>query len=144
MSNLSLVGFEDVNVGTGIPELIKEITLEQFAMYSAVCWDFHPMHYDSATGQKLGFKEAFADGPMLAAFLGQVATSWLGGQSRIYRLKTRYLKPVFPGDTLYCSGSVLGKSDSPNHSIDCEVWANNQDGDRVASGIVSVSMYNSA
>ncbi len=140
MSNPNMVQFEDVDVGTGIPELVKEITLEQFAMYSAVCWDFHPMHYDSATGQRLGFKEAFADGPMLAAFLGQVATSWLGSQSRISRLRTRYLKPVFPGDTLYCSGSVLGKSEDVGYSVECEVWANNQDGDRVASGLVSVSL----
>lgn len=140
MSNSNMVQFEDVDVGTGIPEIVKEITLEQFAMYSAVCWDFHPMHYDSATGQRLGFKEAFADGPMLAAFLGQVPTSWLGSQSRITRLRTRYLKPVFPGDTLYCSGSVLGKAEDVGYSVECEVWANNQDGDRVASGLVSVSL----
>jgi 3-hydroxybutyryl-CoA dehydratase len=137
MSNTNtFVKFGDIKLESIIPTLTKEITLEQFAMYSAVCWDFHPMHYDSQTGQDLGFRTAFADGPMLAAFLGQVATEWLGSQSKIKRLKTRYLKPVFPQDTLYCSGSVLNKFDDGEPSIECEVWANNQDGKRVASGIV--------
>lgn len=131
--------FGDIHEGMPLPSLTKEVTLEQFAMYAAVCWDFHPMHYDSVTGKELGFRAALADGPMLAAFLGQVVTVWLGPESRVKRLQTRYLAPVFPRDVLHCMGTVLGKTEGDDPTVECEVWAENQDGIRVVTGMVTAA-----
>ena len=64
--------FEDVEVGSELPTITKEISIEQLGMYAAVCWDFRADHYDTKTAQEYGFQAPYADGPMITAFLGQV------------------------------------------------------------------------
>jgi acyl dehydratase len=133
--------FEEVEVGSELPALSREIKLEQLAMYAAVCWDFEPAHYDSGTAQKQGFRAAYADGPMITALLGQVATNWAGPSGRLRKLTVTYRVMVFPGDKLVCGGKVTGKRrEADRHLVECEVWAENQDGQRAVFGTAIVEL----
>jgi len=137
--------FEDVEVGSELPALSREIKLEQLAMYAAVCWDFEPAHYDSGTAQKQGFRDAYADGPMIAALLGQVVTNWAGPSGRLRKLMATYRVMVFPGDKLVCGGKVTAKRrESDSHLVECEVWAENQDGQRAVFGTAMVELPSKA
>ncbi len=127
--------FEEVEVGFKLPSIVKDITLPQLAMYAAVCWDFMPIHYDSATAQSLGFRAAFADGPMETAFLCQVVTNWMGVQCILKKISIRYRRMVFPGDRLTCKGEVTRKyKEGDENLVEFEVWAENQESQRVAYG----------
>ena len=133
--------FEDVEVGSELPTITKEIDIEQLAMYAAVCWDFRPEHYDSGTAQEYGFRAPYADGPMLAAFLGQIATGWMGSKGAFKKIATTYRTMVFPGDILSCKGLVTDKCTKGNSNlVECEVWAENQKSERVAYGTVTVEL----
>ena len=133
--------FEEVEVGSELPVLNKEISLEQLAMYAAVCWDFQPGHYDSGTAQKQGFQAAYADGPMITAFLGQVATNWMGINGSLKKLAATYRVMVFPGDTLTCRGKVTGKyTEGDSSFVECEVWAENQRAETAVYGTATVEL----
>ena len=133
--------FEEVEVGSELPALAKEIKLEQMAMYAAVCWDFEPGHYDSGTAQKQGFQAAYADGPMITAFLGQVITDWMGINGHLIKLTVNYRTMVFPGDKLVCKGKVTHKHvEADRNLIECELWAENQGLERAVYGTATVEL----
>jgi acyl dehydratase len=133
--------FEDVEVGSELPTITKEISIEQLAMYAAVCWDFRPEHYDSGTAQRYGFQAPYADGPMLTAFLGQVATNWMGLKGNCKKITATYRVMVFPGDVLICKGKVIDKcTKGDSNLVKCEVWAENQKEERVVYGTVTVAL----
>ncbi|WP_280485735.1 hypothetical protein, partial [Nocardia cyriacigeorgica] len=45
-------------------------------------------------------------GPLAAALLATYATDWLGSET-VRRFRTRCARPLWPGDTLTCSGYVV-------------------------------------
>ena len=135
--------FEEIDVGTELPALFKEASVEQFAMYAAACWDFRSEHYDSGTAQSYGFRAAYADGPMITAFLGQVVTNWMGVSGRLRKLTATYRVMVFPGDKLACRGKITGKyTREGSNLVECEVWAENQNAERAVYGTAIVELPN--
>lgn len=133
--------FEEVKVGSELPVLLKEIKLQQLGMYAAVCWDFALVHYDSGTAKKLGFRDALAEGPMIAAFLTRVVTDWMGINGQLRKFTANYRGSVFPGDKLVCKGKVTDKlSEGDNNLIECEVWAENGKSERVVYGTATVEL----
>jgi len=133
--------FNDVEVGTQLPALFKEISVPQMAMYAAVCWDFQPEHYDTGTAQSNGFRAPYADGPMVTAFLGQVMTNWIGTAGILKRLTASYRVMVFPGDKLTCKGKVT-RIDTEGNSrlVECDVWAENQNAETAVYGTATVEL----
>ncbi len=133
--------FEDIAVGEELPSLWKEIGIEQMAMYAAVCWDFQPAHYDSAAAQAQGFRTAYVDGPMVAGFMAQLITDWAGKKAQLKKIVANYRVMVFPGDRLVCKGKVTGlRTEAGANLVDCEVWTENQKGERPVYGTAIVSL----
>ena len=133
--------FEQVEIGVELPTFVKAINIPQLARYAAVCWDFQPEHYDSGTAQSRGFEAAYADGPMVTAFLGQVITDWMGATGLLKSLSVTYRVMMFPGDTLTCKGKITGKSAGTDKGIvECDVWAKNQHGEKVVYGTARVQL----
>lgn len=134
--------FEDVEVGYELPSLTKEVTLEQQAMYAAATWDIKgTLHYDSGSAQKLGLPAALAEGPMVAAFLAQVVTDWMGASGTFRKMNVSYRGMVFPGDRLVCKGKVARiYRDTGQGFIQCQVSAENQRGDKVVYGTALVTL----
>lgn len=132
--------FDSIKVGSEIPPLVKNITRGQMFMYSATTWDFHPGHYDREFARSQGFKDVYVDGPMVAAFMTQLVTDWVGLEGRLKKLSVTYKAMVFPGDTLTCRGRVTNKSVSDGaKSIECEITLVNQNEVPVATGKALVS-----
>lgn len=73
-----------------------------------------------------------AAGPLAAALLATYATDWLGSES-VRRFRTRCSRPLWPGDTLTCSGYVVQHYVLDSEScVDVTLVATDQDG-RVAA-----------
>lgn len=124
--------YEEVKVGDEIPPLIKKITLVQNVMYSAATWDFHRHHYDKEFVQNKGFPGTFVDGQMFGAFLAQMVTQWTGPNGIIKKLGLSYKVMAFPGDVITCKGKIAEKyTKDGEHLIDCELWIENQKGEKV-------------
>jgi acyl dehydratase len=133
--------FEEVEEGSELPSLVKDIKLEQLGMYAAASWDMQPLHYDSGTAQRLGYRAALADGPMVTAFLVQVVTDWMGKNGVFKTINVSYRGSVFPDDRLTCKGRVVRKYRAGEvYLIECTVWAENQEREKVMQGTATVML----
>ena len=133
VSTATMKYFEDVEEGTALPPLTKEITTVQMMMYGAATWDFIRVHYDADYTRQMGFPGPFVDGQMLGAFLAQLVVDWVEDPGALKRLSVRYHSFVFPGDTVTCKGSVRRKHvHGQDTLVECELTAENQKGEIVA------------
>lgn len=94
--------------------------------------------YASATqvlaGETSGHAPSFtaSAGPLAAALLATYATDWLGSET-VRRFRTRCARPLWPGDTLTCSGYVVQHYVLDGEScVDVTLVGTDQDG-RVAA-----------
>ena len=143
--------YEDVSVGDELLPLQKQIDLPHMMAYGAATWDFIRLHYDADHARELGFPGPFVDGQMMGAFLAQLVQDWAGPRAFLRKLSFRNRVMAYPGDTLYCRGVVSalsregGGADKPGLA-ECELWIENQRGERVvdrASAVVQLPLRSS-
>ena len=141
--------YEDVSVGDELTPLHKRIDLPRMMAYGAATWDFIRVHYDADHARELGFPGPFVDGQMLGAFLAQHVQDWAGPGAFLRKLAFRNRVMVYPGDSLICRGVVTALRREGDDSEDgpglaeCELWIENQRGERVvdrASAVVLIPM----
>ncbi|NIS59595.1 MAG: hypothetical protein GTO13_02485 [Proteobacteria bacterium] len=133
--------FEDVEVGTHIPNVIKKVDLLQLIRYSAATWNFYLLHLEREFAQKKGFRDASIHAPFYGAFLATMMTRWTGDPGGLRKLKYTVKVMGFPGDTLNGSGTVVRKyRNGGENLVDCDIWVENQDGAKVGPGSATISL----
>lgn len=132
---------EDVDVGSQIPSLSKQVTLLTMAMYSAATWNFYRIHWDNEFSRDLGFRHANIHGPFYGNFMTQMLTRWIGEEGRVRKLAYSNRAMGFPDDTLTTRGKVTRKyvRDGEN-LVECEVWVENEEGENLAPGTAVVAL----
>ncbi len=133
--------FEDVNDGDDLPNIIKgPITRTQLVKYAGASGDFNPMHHDEIFAQQGGMPSVFGHGMLSMGFLGQVVTDWAGNDP-LKQLRVRFMAITWPGDVITCKGKVVRKyqEDEKNYA-ECELWAENQKGEKTVAGTAKVSL----
>lgn len=81
------------------------LTRTDFVRYVLASGDLTAVHHDELAARAAGARTVFAMGMLSAAFVGHVLDRWIaldGG----YELELRFLRPVWPGDTLTVAGEV--------------------------------------
>ena len=96
--------FEDFKLGEKFKIPSKTITDSHFMLFAALTGDSHPLHYDDEYCKETVFGRRVAHGLILVAMtaFGASSAAWLTEDSLIAFLEqgSRFLKPVFIGDTL--------------------------------------------
>jgi hypothetical protein len=74
-------------------------------------------------------------------FLGQLISDWArGGQLRKYNV--RFVKMVWPGDTVVCKGRVTDRfGEQGRYHAELDVWAENQRGELVMKGSSTIQLF---
>lgn len=132
--------FAHIEVGDtvqGAPFSVSHETIRAFAEASI---DFNPLHFDEKYMQsqfgKTQFKGVIAHGMATFAQITRTLTDWLyerGGLHR--RLETRWLSPVYPGDTITPRAVVREKMETKNGRwVVFDMTVENQEGLVVARG----------
>jgi acyl dehydratase len=139
---LEQVYFDDVETGAPLPPIVKQITLYTILKWAAAVNDYGPHHFDyQFATQFLGVPNVIAHGPSNTAYLAQLLTNWIGAHGMLRRHYAEMRGNVFPGDTLTFEGKVSGKRTEDGEGlVDCETWADNQNGRRVMLGESTVSL----
>jgi len=133
--------YEDVQEGTEIPTLEKTPSTTTLVMWAGASGDFNPLHFDKDHAQKLGFPSVIMHGRLGAAYLSQLITDWIGEQGEIKKLSVQYRGNAFPGQKLLCKGRVSKKQVEGNdHNVECEIWLENPDGQKITPGSVIVTL----
>jgi len=136
------VYFEDIEVGTQLPPLVKEVTLFTILKWAAAVNDYGPHHFDyQFATQVLGLPNVVAHGPHNTALLAQLVTNWTGSWGVLKKHYAEMRGNVFPGDTLTFQGKVARKEVRDGENlVECVSWAENQNGRKVMLGRSTVTL----
>ena len=138
------VYFTELHPGDDLPPLTRgPFDRLSFARFSGASDDYNPLHLDDVRAKANGFPMVHAP-PMLAmALAGQQLMAWLR-RGRLRRLAARFVKLVWPGDTLTFHARI-GELRRENGACfaDLELWAENQKGELVVRGAATAELYES-
>jgi acyl dehydratase len=125
-----------VEVGSVLPSINKQITLEQMFVFS---FGVPNIHTDRAIASESGLAGPIAQGLMSTGYLSQLLANFFG----IDWFETgwtshAFVRPVSPGDTLTVQGRIQDKRVEANGTrLVLEVWCRNQRGDLTTVGTAS-------
>ncbi len=131
----------DLDTGSILPELRKPpITKLQLVKYAGASGDYNLIHTDDETARTVGLEGVIAHGMLSMAFLGEYLC-WLAGPESVRRLSVRFVEMVRPGDTLTCRARVTERTTGDaGRRLQLEVWAENQQAERVTVGEAEVDI----
>jgi acyl dehydratase len=134
--------FETVRLGDELPALAKApIDRVQLSRYAGASGDFNPVHVDEVYAKSVGMPSVYAPGMLVMGMLGQLISDWArGGQLRHYQV--RFIKMVWPGDTVVCKGRVSDRhGESGRYFVEVDLWAENQRGELVMKGHSVIQLF---
>ena len=101
--------YEELEIGE-TASFTKTITETDICLYSGISGDFNPLHVDEAYASKTKFKTRIAHGPVAQSMIAPVLGMKLPGLGTLaLELFTRFLAPVYPGDTITATAEVSEK-----------------------------------
>lgn len=131
---------QDVSEGLELPALTKgPIMVRHLAMFAAATSEFADIHYDRDYAQSIGLPDIVIQGVYKTATIAQMLKDWVGDGSAVRRLTVQHRGLDVVGSTLTAGGKVVKVSEEPDlRRIECEVWIDNQDGQRTSTGTASL------
>jgi acyl dehydratase len=130
------VFFEDIVIGTQMPELVKAPLLKlQQVIYAGASGDFNPLHTDDDFARAVGMKDGvITHGMLIMGFVGQAITGWIP-KKNLKRFGVRFVGMARPGNTITITGKVIDKRNHAGENlITCEVIAIDEEGDVKVTG----------
>jgi acyl dehydratase len=115
--------------------VVDDLTRTQIVQYAGASGDFNPLHSDEVYATKVaGYPTTFAHGMLTMGVTAKMLTDWVG-DGRLAKFGVRFLRQVWPGDTLTATATVdtLREEDGV-HYVDVSLVTTNQDGAEVLSG----------
>jgi acyl dehydratase len=121
--------------------VVENLTRTQIVQYAGASGDYNPLHTDEVFAtQVAGYPSVFAHGMLSMAMTGRMLTDWLG-DDRITRFGVRFVKQVWPGDTLTAAAEVEAiRVQRDAQFVDVVVSTRNQAGDEVLSGYATARL----
>jgi acyl dehydratase len=113
-------------------QLVENLSRTQIVMYAGASGDFNPIHHDETFAtQAAGYPSVFAHGMLTMGMTARLLTDWLG-DGVLTEYGVRFVKQVWPGDSLTAKGTVTDVGDDGSVSI--EIVTTNQKGEPVVAG----------
>ncbi|HVG58595.1 MAG TPA: MaoC family dehydratase [Hyalangium sp.] len=134
--------FESIRVGDELPALAKApVDRVQLSRYAGASGDYNPVHVDEVYAKSVGMPSVYAPGMLIMGMLGQLISDWArGGQLRRYNV--RFIKMVWPGDTVVCKGRVSDRHGSGGrYYVEIDLWAENQRGELLMKGQSVIQLF---
>lgn len=99
-------------------------------------------HQDTDVAREIGMPNAYDNGPQRCGWFGHAVTNWMGDVAFLRRLGVRLRRPDIFGDTVWIRGRIAElRATGPLGVVEIELWADNQLGDRVATGHAEVLVH---
>lgn len=132
--------YEDVEVGDGIPTLVKRPTTRQLVMWASASGDLGAIHYDKDFALSRGLPGVIVHGWLTASFLLQMLSLWVG-KGNIRKLSCNFRGMHFPNEDIICKGKIVKKYIQDNdYLVECEIWAENPKGEKTTLGMAVISL----
>ncbi|MEP4198248.1 MAG: MaoC family dehydratase [Aliishimia sp.] len=137
--------FADFQIGEVFRAPSRTMTTALFAAFQTVSGDNHPIHYDRAYLKRLGHKGLMAHGyqTLVQAAIGAGPLAHQMGEALIgfVEQSSRFLAPVYEGDTLYPVFEIVEKAKrSTTGTLQLRIEIFNQDSLCVCDGLQTYLM----
>jgi acyl dehydratase len=119
----------EVAIGDAVTPFSRVVSQDQINAYADASGDHNPIHLDPEFAKSVGLPGTIAHGLLEMGILADAIAGWAGGSANLLSLSCRFSKPLLPGDTIICSGTVVGVDDAGVATL--EVSAASDRGDRV-------------
>ena len=121
--------------------VVDDLTRTQLVQYAGASGDYNPLHTDEVFATKVaGYPTVFAHGMLSMAMTGRMLTDWVG-DGRLTKFGVRFVKQVWPGDTLTAAATVDAIREADGVPVaDLTVATTNQDGDNVITGTATARL----
>lgn len=106
------------------------------ANFTGITGDFNPIHMDSQTAVKCGFKGRVVPGLLTAGMLTHAGGTLLPEPYPAARMSFRFLAPVYTGETICARVTVVEKNPQKN-KLTLHITCTNPEGKAVLEGEVS-------
>jgi acyl dehydratase len=130
--------FDDVGVGTMLPEQPIPITTSLIVAGALASRDFTALHHDKAAAQASGMQDVFMNILTTNGLVGRYVTDWAGPNAVLKKVAIKLGAPNLPGDTMKMTGTVKNRDDAAG-VVEIEVTGRNSWGDHV-TGTVAVAL----
>ncbi len=131
--------YDEVKVGLeeSFQVTITEKMMEQFLQITG---DENPLHRNAEYAQSRNYADKVVYGMLSASFYSTLAGMYLPGKySLIHSMESKFLRPVYVGDTLTISGTVKEKEDAYRMLI-LALLIKNQNGEKVSKGTMQIKV----
>jgi len=133
---LKTLGYDDVEVGQQLPELVIDLTPTVIVSTAIATRDYQDVHHDRDLAHQKGSRDIFMNILTTNGFVGRFVTDWSGPETLLKSVKIRLGAPNYPYDTMTISGRVASKDKGV---VTVEVVGRNGLGDHV-TGTVELTL----
>src|SRR3954469_20449982 len=138
------VRYDDVEVGTRLPEQTFMIQRENLVKYAGASGDFNVIHWNERVATGVGLSNVIAHGMFTMAEAARVVTDWAGDPGAVEQYSVRFSKPIpVPDDDegaeLVVGGQVAEKLDDNRVSVTLEARVGGEKVLTAARAIVRLS-----
>lgn len=108
--------WDEVEVGTALPELRLPLRRVDLVRYCGASGDFNVIHWNERVARAVGLPDVIAHGMLTMAEAGRLVTDWTGDPGAVLSYRVRFSRPVLvpdddTGATLVVTGEVEDKLD---------------------------------
>ena len=135
----------DLEIGTVLPEIKKNVIQEEINLYAEASGDFNPIHIDLEFAKATPLGGTIAHGMLILAYISQMLTlafgmNWLTAG----KLNVRFKTPARPGDTITVTGKVLKvENGDVLVTVTCNILCQNQNSETIIMGDAMVKIKGS-
>ncbi len=88
------ISYDDVEVGTELPEQSFPVQRVNLVMYCGASGDVNVIHWNERIATAVGLPNVIAHGMFTMAVAGRVVTDWVGDPGAVREYAVRFSKPV--------------------------------------------------
>ena len=116
------------------------VTEEMMEAFQAITSDCSPIHVDADYAKGRGYPGRVVYGMLGASFFSTLAGVYLPGEHcLLHGVECKFAKPIFIGDTLTITGTVVNVSEAVAEA-EIKAVITNQDGKKVTRGVIRAGL----
>ncbi|HJY83901.1 MAG TPA: MaoC/PaaZ C-terminal domain-containing protein [Candidatus Binatia bacterium] len=135
---MSTLYFEDIEEGDELPAIDLFLGKDQVRQYARTAGMYVPRFTDDEGARAEGLPGMIAPGVMSMGLLARMISEW-NSAAQIKRIGTTFRSPVLPDRDVHLRGAVTQK-DETNHTAECDIWIENDDGERWVIGTTTIAL----
>ena len=121
--------------------VVDNLTRTQIVQYAGASGDYNPIHSDEVFAtQVAGYPTVFAHGMLTMGLTAMMVTNFVG-DGRLTNYGVRFVRQVWPGDSLTATAEVAGvRTEGADSLVDLTITTVNQNGEPVLTGTATARL----